>query len=481
MEEFEYKGLWFLPKSPDHQVSGIIKFHPVEGATLELIGDDFTVDLFEIHSDSDQLIFGKPLITKRDRDVQIVWGYTEKGDPVTLYRCFYNGDIWATGYRGAKYRVQVILIGHHFEKYEDIKFNSILIHYTYLEQWLGITGFSGAFTRPNRTKRTSGQIKYKTPKPLKINVNNFILAFYYNFYLTGDRFVDVRAEQKTLIEIIPNQKLHYDDYQGKIIYHIRNFVSLGLQIPILPLSIQGVMKVKRQEKFITIFHNIKGASLSEKKKFQEKNMLFGYQNISDDFPNYLKNWFDKAEKLKSVFDLYFGLLYIPSIYVHLEFLTLAQALETYHRRMYGGTYMSQDDYKGVADVLKSAIPQDLDSAHRDSLKKRIEFGYDYSLRKRLGDIVTNILAPYQEITLKLIENKNEFIGSLVDTRNYLTHYTEELEKVAITEPQQQYIFVQKMKILMQLCFFVELGFPVEVVNKLMENNYDFKVWSLHRN
>lgn len=478
MEEFEYKGLWFLPKFPNHQVSGIIKFHPVDGAMLEITGNDFDLALFEPRNDRDHLNLRVGLVTKRDRDIQIVLGYTEQGDPVTLYGCFWNGHTWATGYSGAKYRVQIVLIGQHFEKYEDIIFDSISIHYIYLEQWLGITGFSGHFTMPNKRKTISGQIKYKSPKRLKIRVNDFNISFYYDFYLSGDRFVDIHAEQKTFIEIIPDQRLHYSDYQSNIIYHIRNFLTLGIGKPVLPLLMQG--RIKSQKITVTIYQIIKGSTLNKKQEIQRGKMLFRYQDISDNFSNHLKNWFDKAYKMEPIFDLYFGLSYIPSIYVHLEFLTLAQCLETYHRRMYGGVYLPVEEYETIRNILNQAIPKDIDSSHRSSLKSRIQFGYEYSLRKRLGDILTTILDPYKEITEKLIGDKNKFIGSLVDTRNYLTHYTEELEKVAIIEPQEQYAFVQKMKILMQMCFFVELGFPIEVVNKLMENNDNFKFWSMRR-
>jgi len=63
---------------------------------------------------------------------------------------------------------------------------------------------------------------------------------------------------------------------------------------------------------------------------------------------------------------------------------------------------------------------------------------------------------------------------VVDTRNYLTHYPEELEETAATDWQNQYGLIQKMKLLMQLCFFIELGLPAEVVDKITANNHKFR-------
>src|SRR5690606_33865056 len=125
----------------------------------------------------------------------------------------------------------------------------------------------------------------------------------------------------------------------------------------------------------------------------------------------------------------FGILYIPSMYIHLEFLTLAQAFETYHRRMYGGEYMSQNQFEIVRQTVTQAIPKGLASDHRDSLKNRIKFGYQYSLRKRIKLILTEVLNPYKDIVIRIVGDYSEFNKKLVDTRNYLTHYTSEPDQL----------------------------------------------------
>ncbi len=38
IEEFEYKGKWWLPDKPEKQISGTLRFNPTDGAVLELIG-----------------------------------------------------------------------------------------------------------------------------------------------------------------------------------------------------------------------------------------------------------------------------------------------------------------------------------------------------------------------------------------------------------------------------------------------------------
>src|SRR5687767_2647985 len=39
MESVEYKGLWWLPESPDKQFPGVLTFHPIAGAILAVEGE----------------------------------------------------------------------------------------------------------------------------------------------------------------------------------------------------------------------------------------------------------------------------------------------------------------------------------------------------------------------------------------------------------------------------------------------------------
>src|SRR5690606_13894137 len=125
-------------------------------------------------------------------------------------------------------------------------------------------------------------------------------------------------------------------------------------------------------------------------------------------------------------------------------------------------------------TVTQAIPKGLASDHRDSLKNRIKFGYQYSLRKRIKLILTEVLNPYKDIVIRIVGDYSEFNKKLVDTRNYLTHYTSEPDQLPITDPHEQYMFVQKMKLLMQLCFFIELGLSAEEVNSLVAKNHKFQ-------
>lgn len=290
MEEFEYKGLWWFPQFPEHQVAGTLKFHPTDGATLETVGNDFSVPTRELFGVRDEPFPGATLIPQ-NIVIDTICGYTNKGDPVTLYNCVQRGEKLAIGYIGTTYRVQVVFIGCHFEKDEDVVFDSLAIQYTHLEKWLGITGFSGGFKRSEKMEYVDGEIKYELPERLETRVNNLTIAFYYSLRVASDMFVDVHAKQATFVEIKPDQPMHYNDYHSNVIYHLRNFLSLGTGTAVLPVVVVGKSRkclfenssgesVPRE---VYIFYSAKGSNVSEEKSLDRWDMLFRYQDIADGF------------------------------------------------------------------------------------------------------------------------------------------------------------------------------------------------------
>jgi hypothetical protein len=71
----------------------------------------------------------------------IILGVTARGTHVTLYRCYKSGfHVSTPGFISSSYLVDIIFIGHHFEKTTDIVFKNISINYSHLEEWARISG-----------------------------------------------------------------------------------------------------------------------------------------------------------------------------------------------------------------------------------------------------------------------------------------------------------------------------------------------------
>lgn len=467
IEKFEYKGVWWLPDNPEKQISGTLMFVPGEGAVLDLVGS-FNGSFVEIKSTNciKRVWTGKPF------EPEIILGTSSNGKSITLHKCVETKRLdSSSGFPTSSFYANIVFIGWHFTKPEELKFKSFFVNYPYFEEWSKIGVFS--YRRESEEKSKQYEVKYEVPEPVKAKIDNFKISFDHNLNVSGDWIREVNLKHTTFIKIEPEDELYFEEYQS-ILYHLQNFLSLATTRVICPLSIEATTEhYKRVSTFskgkvhhphIEIFYNVIGkVDLSEKLNYYD--MLFTFEDISGQFETYLQNWFDKAELLKPVYGLFFGTLYKPSMYLEVQFLSLIQAVESYHRRRFGGKYLSDEDYKEVCDTLVNAIPDSVEGGFKDSLKSRIRYGNEFSLRTRLRRLFDS--DEYQEILSEFAENKNAFIGEVVDTRNYLTHY-EGKEKAAIGEELDP--FIQKLKILLEICLLTELGFSSEEIKKLFSRN-----------
>lgn len=136
--------------------------------------------------------------------------------------------------------------------------------------------------------------------------------------------------------------------------------------------------------------------------------------------------------------------------------------------------MAMEEYSKIAELLYAAIPDSLSAGHKQSLKSKIRFGYQHSLAKRIDHILGTVLLPYKFDLDALVGDYKTFARILVDTRNYLTHHDPNSKGKAIDEPHKQSDFAERMKLLIQLCFFAEIGIPPKTVHKLMLRNGKFR-------
>ena len=198
-------------------------------------------------------------------------------------------------------------------------------------------------------------------------------------------------------------------------------------------------------------------------------MVFTFKDISDNFEAILKNWIEKSKILQPVYDLYFGTLYNPSMYTQHQFLSLIQALESYHRRKYVAKYISDKDFSGLYERLIEAIPQDIRSDFKKSLYQKMKYLNEFSLRKRLKKIFKN----HGGLVDSIIQNQVNFIEDVVNTRNFLTHSNKELESKS-KKGKELYWLTRKMKFLLEICLLSELGITDESIKSLVSRNQKYQ-------
>ena len=90
----------------------------------------------------------------------------------------------------------------------------------------------------------------------------------------------------------------------------------------------------------------------------------------------------------------------------------------------------------------------------------------------LGKRLKKIIEPFKE-HLGTSKERSKLLRKIIDTRNYLTHYSEELKSKS-TEGNELWLLCQKMEVIFQLHFLKVIGFSEDEIKNVIENCYPLK-------
>jgi hypothetical protein len=451
LESFEYKGIFWLPSNPEDLKPGILKFTPEEGANLELIGGRFPQDVERFHE----------LIKEK-----IVLGVISKGTPVTLFNCleikFGSGfSSENPSYWSSVMKATVVFMGAHFSSEEEIKFKSISTRYLFLDDWLNLKLLN--VERENEETITikvpfsQQEILLYSDNELKITASIIPELRFTYFHPTRPKSVEAVQPAYINLETKEPKNLECLLSYGRIVQH---FLTLAAGKPVYPLIIRGKTESGQE---VDIFYTL--PRLPEEIPSSTR-MLFTYQDISHRCQEIFANLLEKEKLLQPVFLLYFGTLYNPKLYLENKFLSLVSALESLHSRSedFEDAYIPPEEYEVVSKQLIETIetlPTKLPSALKDRLKEIIRHGNGKSLRSRLKDILKH----YGNITQLFIDDFDAFIQKVIQTRNFYTHYGENLEQEA-AEGSELFRLNLKLNLLLKICLLRELGFTIEEIKNM---------------
>jgi len=495
MEKFERHGYWWRPEDPKTQIAGVLTFDPMTGTRLTLIGDLFNGEskIGIIIGNTNELYGNVTLynVTPANTNTDLT------DERVTLYNLTVTHETYNSSYRGATYYVEAVFTGRHFATKQALLFSELYLRFTNIEEWFNTSSFSGDVqTNPDTLEVIGANIVYQTPKAETYSLDSFTISFVSALsgmdnplslrFVWGEwkDFWKIGLKQITVIKMVFNTPTLFDDIRTNVIPDLTNLLSLGVGSDIYSLGLHATAwvstyddndgKVDKESEFdaVNIYYTSKNKS-SESADIESRNMFFRYSDVKPFFQNFLQQWFDTAARMRPVFDLFFGIYYPESVPTYFAFLTMAQAIEAYHRRKSNGQFISVEEYSPVLNEIVTHIPADLSNDHKNRLSGLLKYGYEYSLRRRLKDILEEIKASYPDVLEKLFgdpKQVKQFIGEVVDTRNYLTHYNATDDNSRFADSKSQLVLFWKLRSLLQLLFYHDLGFPTDLVTELAARN-----------
>jgi hypothetical protein len=255
----------------------------------------------------------------------------------------------------------------------------------------------------------------------------------------------------------------------QLLHELKAFLTVALDRPIVFETIRGRLEDSDQkmpdgrpvsrhmEFFETTDELVRPAS---KKDRHNQRIPFLFQPV-ERAAEAFQRFRDIYRKHRMSLDFFLSQTYGTKSYINQQFADLVHGLEGLHRGLRGGTFMEQAAYdKTVLPALVSGIPAGIDTELRQALKKRLEFGNEFSLRRRLKE-----LARFHEAYAGAYLGKaSDFADTIANMRNELAHAigTNAPNRNTVT---QYFIMLHRVRMLFQLELFHQLGFDTDFLKK----------------
>lgn len=324
-----------------------------------------------------------------------------------------------------------------------------------MDEWVNVFGFS----IDNLPGQNEATIKYSLPQHIKLAVVDDYEVFV-GFRCKWPKLSIVQnkagIKQTPYIAIEPIQELSFEQLLN-IEFRISTFFELAIAKHVGPKAISAWTEEKKQ---VDIFFKLLDIPV-QSDCLLPRDMLFTFADTHGLLPTPLENWLAKAERLAPAYSLYTAIVENPRMYLEQRFLSLAQAVESFHRRSRKNCVLPKSEHKQKINRIINAVPED----DKYWLQTKLAYSNEPTLFNRLEELCDEFSA----VLDGLIPDTALFRRKVRDTRNYYTHYDEKLKKKAAMG-QELFNLTQKLKMLLELCFLKEVGFDEITMKRLIERN-----------
>ena len=451
MAEQRIKGNWWRIDAPDQKLPGEITYSATVGATVDLFGHIYEG-------------FGQPGRTERFT----LHGLTLNNKPITLFECVVaKSTRHMPGGASCFVESSFGIVGMHVAEAADIQFKTASIAFNGLRDWTWMSGIQSKYEQ----EPPQAVFTYKAPTDVLVGqFDNLTAKLEFSADISpGSGKLLVKENCRLKIEA--DSPSPYTAFEN-VIRGFQEFLCLALQRPSYAIEIIGHGDVPKQiiqgnelyEDFLIIQHL--AIQKWDREELIPQDTLFTLSELGGPLEDVIKRYFLKRDRLRVPVDLYMSTIYHPGQLLRARFLTLAQAIEAYHRGSMNGKYVDDKVYASrLRELLWKAVPATIDPDFRDALKNKLNYLHEFSLRKRL-----EILAEKYHTTIgKLLGPVGQFASSVTEFRNYLTHPDPSSRSIVKIDWKTQWQLSEKMALLLETCFLDELGFSEKQILEIVRS------------
>ena len=445
-EEIRRDGDFWLPSAPEKQISGTLLISDGGAVKLELTHPGYT---------------NIPALLEDNTDGFQIFGHLEKDGPVMIDKCYKITEArsmthgkWRTFHTIWAHRAY---IGFPYNEGAGTCFDTVAFSVEGIDEWVGISGIE--------VDKESGEwtltISYNLPEEVSFNLHNgmqLLITFVPTFPgLPSTKRAEV--SQKVYFKLISRSARELDEFTS-VAQKIAAFLSFIMNEIVCLDRVTAISDDLRQNiggsRAATIYFS-SWPYAKDEPEISEFNMLFGFKEMRHRAENIINKWIENYEPIAPALDLYFlaKTRALPSW--NMQFLTLVQALEAYHRRTSDEKHMDEVEFKEVRKSLVNKCPKQ----EREWFAQKLNYANELTLRNRFE----RLTEPFDNFMGG--ERRLELIDKIVKTRNYLTHYDSGLESKTAKGEVLQFL-CRKMNTLFQLHFLKLIGFNEQEIDSIVD-------------
>jgi hypothetical protein len=276
---------------------------------------------------------------------------------------------------------------------------------------------------------------------------------------SGDLISDISVKTTASVRIAASEPQDLDWFLAQL-GKITTLLSLMAGSPMAPIHLAAKTSADEEVEVLVALKESTQCAFRRGHEFFLVRDTMG-ATLDDVF----SRWFAKYDAIETPSQLALSVLNSESLWLHVEFLSLMQALEGFHRAIQpDAVYATDAAYKEVERALYAAIPSSVGEDHRKALKSRIKYGNQISLRKRL-DVLAQRLLP--SIRSKLFGGSNKVPKGWVETRNYFTHWDQE-SREDVLDPLQIHRASARMRLWIRVLYLDLVGIPSEKIEAALD-------------
>ncbi len=226
------------------------------------------------------------------------------------------------------------IVGHHFCKYEELRFNTISIRLQHVENWFSRTGVERTSTSLENLADLRIDCSYSMPPPIECTVPfgklHFWTAFTHDYQPANEihlwEWVDIGIDFNDSVSILEALRLGIGPLKAFFAFVV------GTPIALLNLGAQLTTREGEEEsdrkRFVDVHYSLDQHSIGHR-ELLPSFMLFPFVSLGEDFECCVDKWYRFSAQVDDIQDSFWAVFHSTTLNLHHAFQTLVGVIEAY--------------------------------------------------------------------------------------------------------------------------------------------------------